>query len=104
LREEHALRRFRDAASAWRARPARGRLRARAWAGRVSGRSDRRLLDAVTDATDAIAGRCDVVMERLAAEEAVVADVARALGEELTQLRVEVVRLREAVASLHDCG
>jgi hypothetical protein len=70
----------------------------------VTGRSDRRLLDAVTDATDAITVRCDVVMDRLTTEEAVVADVARALGEELAQLRAEVVHLREAVASLRDGG
>ncbi len=76
----------------------------RAWAGRASGRADRRLLLASADATEAVATRCDLLSDRLAAQEAVTADVAGALGQELALLRAEVQHLQRQVASLQDPG
>jgi hypothetical protein len=72
----------------------------RGWAGRVSGRSDRRLLLAVATATDAVAAQCDHVADRLTTQEAVSADVASVFGEEIAQLRAEVLHLQRVVASL----
>ena len=72
----------------------------RAWAGRVSGRSDRRLLLALASATDAVAAQCDHVVDRLTTQEAVSTDVATVFGEEITQLRAEVLHLQRVVASL----
>jgi hypothetical protein len=74
--------------------------RLRAWAGRVSGRSDRRLLFALAHATDAVAAHCDHVVDRLASQEAVTADLASAYGEEIARLRAEVLHLQRVVASL----
>jgi len=70
----------------------------RAWAGRVSGRSDRRLLLALAQATEVVATHCDLLADRLAAQEAVGADVAATFGEEITRLRAEVLHLRRLVA------
>jgi hypothetical protein len=83
-------------------RPASLRGTVRAWLGRISGRSDRRLLFALADATEAIAAHCDLLGDRLAVQEAVTADVAGAFGEEITRLRAEVLHLQRLVMSLHD--
>ena len=72
----------------------------RAWAGRVSGRSDRRLLLALAGATEAIAVHCDLLVERLTAQEAVTADVASSFGQEIVQLRAEVDHLQRSVDAL----
>lgn len=72
----------------------------RNWAGRVSGRADRRLLLAVAGATDAVVTQCDQLAARLASQGAVTADVATSFGSELTLLRAEVVRLQRAVDAL----
>jgi hypothetical protein len=72
----------------------------RAWAGRVSGRSDRRLLLALAGATEALAVHCDLLVERLTAQEAVTADVASSFGQEIVQLRAEVDRLQRSVDAL----
>ncbi len=77
------------------------RARARRWAGRVSGRSDRRLLFALAHATDALATHCDRLEDRLHDEEALTQELAETYGEELGRLRAEVAHLRELVASLH---
>jgi uncharacterized protein YceH (UPF0502 family) len=74
----------------------------RSWAGRVSGRADRRLLLALTDAMEATAMQCDLLADRLAAQEAVTADVAGALGQEVTQLRAEVAHLQRSLDTLRD--
>lgn len=76
------------------------RPRVRGWAGRVSGRSDRRLLLALASATDALAAQCDHVAERLTTQESVTADLAGAFGEEIARLRAEVLHLQRIVASL----
>ena len=73
----------------------------RSWLGRVSGRSDRHLLFALAQATEAIATHCDLLADRLAAHETVTADVSGAFGEELTRLRAEVLHLQRLV-SLRD--
>jgi len=78
------------------------RLRTRAWLARVTGRADRHLLSGVADATDAIAAHCDALSDRLAAQEALTADVASVLGEEITRLRAEVTHLRRIVEARHD--
>ena len=99
--DDPALQSFRREWSARRTGTA-GSLRqtARAWAGRVSGRSDRRLLLALASATDAVAAQCDHVVDRLTTQEAVNADVTSAFGEEIAQLRAEVLHLQRVVASL----
>ncbi len=75
-----------------------GRLRM--WAGRVSGRSDRRLLFALADATAAVADHTDLLVDRLAVQEAVTADVTGTFSEEIAQLRAEVHHLQRMVTSL----
>jgi hypothetical protein len=74
----------------------------RSWAGRVSGRADRRLLLALVGATEALVAHCDVLAERVSAQEAMVADVTSSFGHEIVQLRAEVIDLRRHVASLRD--
>ena len=76
----------------------------RSWAARVSGRADRRLLLALAGATDAVATHCDLLVERLTAQEAVTADVAGAFGQELALLRAEVAHLQRSVTALQDPG
>jgi hypothetical protein len=71
----------------------------RSWAGRVSGRSDRRLLRALADATDALADHCDLLADRLSRQEAVSADVSATLGEEVSRLRAEVLHLQSLLTS-----
>jgi hypothetical protein len=72
----------------------------RAWAGRVSGRTDRRLLLALAGATESMAAHCDQLTARLNAQEAVTADVADAFGREIALLRAEVARLQGSVDAL----
>ena len=74
----------------------------RGWAGRISGRSDRRLLLALASATEAMAAHCDLLVDRLTAQEAVTADVAGAFGQEIAQLRAEVAHLRRSLDALRD--
>ena len=74
----------------------------RAWAARVSGRADRRLLLALARATDAVAVHCDLLVDRLAAQEAVTADVAGSFGQELALLRAEVLHLQRTLRGLQD--
>ena len=76
----------------------------RAWAARVSGRADRRLLLALADATDAVAAQSDLLVERLTAQEALTADVVGAFGQELALLRAEVAHLQRTVTALQDPG
>jgi hypothetical protein len=74
----------------------------RAWAGRVSGRSDRRLLVALAGATEATAAHCDQLADRINALEAVTADVTDAFGQEIARLRAEVVHLQRSVDALRE--
>jgi ABC-type transporter Mla subunit MlaD len=74
----------------------------RAWAGRLSGRADRRLLRAQADVTEAVVARCDLLADRLSALEAATADVAGAFGEELARLRAEVAHLRRTLDAPRD--
>ena len=96
---------FQDFRNEWRAQVERAearlplRARARHWAGRISGRSDRRLLFAIARAADALAVRCDEMAERLSNQETIVEDVATAYGEDLTHLRAEIRLLRDLVSS-----
>ena len=70
------------------------RATARAWAGRATGRADRRLMFALANATDALARHLDWLVDRLSAQEALTADVTWAYGEDVTRLRAEVTQLR----------
>lgn len=70
----------------------------RSWAGRVSGRADRRLLFTLAGAVDALCEHCDLLVDRLASQEALTADVVAAFGEDLARLRAEVLHVRNAVA------
>jgi hypothetical protein len=81
----------------WESRRA-GARTVRAWVGRVSGRSDRHLLFALAQATEAIAAHCDLLADRLAAQEAVTADATGAFGEEIARLRAEVLHLQRMVS------
>jgi hypothetical protein len=74
----------------------------RGWAGRISGRSNRRLLLALGDATETMAAQCDLLVDRLTSQEAVTADVSDAFGQELTLLRAEVAHVRRMLATLRD--
>ena len=71
----------------------------RTWAGRISGRADRHLLHAMAETTNAIVMQCDLLADRITAREAVSAEVADALGEELALLRGEVSHLHRLVGS-----
>jgi hypothetical protein len=84
--------------SVWSDRQTRARS-LRRWAARRSGRSDRRLLLALAAATEALAIQCDLLLERITAQEAVTADLAGAFGPEIAQLRAEVVHLRRTLTS-----
>ncbi len=86
----------------WTQRASAGRQSLRRWAGRVSGRSDRRLLGTLANATDAVAVHVDLVVDRLNAQEAVTGDVASALGQELALLRAEVMDLQRSISALRD--
>jgi hypothetical protein len=74
-------------------------VRIRAWVGRVTGRRNRYVLEAVVRATGAIADRCDELTTRLHAQAALTADVARTYGEELARLRAEVLHLQRTIDS-----
>jgi hypothetical protein len=74
----------------------------RAWAARISGRSDRRLLVALADATETLATQCDLLVDRVTSQEAVTADVTDAFGRELTLLRAEVAHVRRMLAQPAD--
>jgi hypothetical protein len=91
-----AVRSFRRTWSSWSSHTG---YSLRAWAGRVSGRSDRRLLRSLAEATDAIASQCDLLADRVAARDAVGADVADTFGEEVARLRAEVLHLTRLVGS-----
>jgi hypothetical protein len=69
----------------------------RGWASRISGRSDRRLLLALAEATEAMAMHMDLLIDRLASQEAVTSDVADAFGRDLALLRAEVARVRRSL-------
>jgi hypothetical protein len=83
----------------WAGRKATTRWSLRAWAGRITGRSDRRLLSALAEATDAIATQCDLLADRIAARDTVGADIADSFGEEVTRLRAEVLHLQRLSAA-----
>ena len=51
-------------------------------------------------ATEAIATHCDLLVDRLAAQESVTADVAESFGQEIVRLRAEVLHLQTEVTSL----
>jgi hypothetical protein len=83
----------------WPYRNASSRRSFRAWAGRISGRADRHLLHALAETTYAIAIQCDLLADRIAARDAVGAEVADSLGEEVALLRGEVSHLQRLVGS-----
>jgi hypothetical protein len=45
---------------------------------------------------------CDLLADRLTTQEAILADVAASFGQEIVQLRAEVVHLQHSVTSLRD--
>jgi hypothetical protein len=86
----------------WSDRNASTKRSLRSWVSRISGRADRRLLVVLVGATEAIATHCDLLADRLAAQEAVTEDVAETYGHEIVLLRAEVLGLRSQVASLRE--
>jgi hypothetical protein len=73
----------------------------RVWLGRVSGRSDRRMILALAGAVDAIASHCDRLVDGLASQDVRTAETAGAFGEDITHLRAEVAHLQGLAASLN---
>jgi len=76
----------------------------RGWAARISGRSDRRLLLALAEAMDTMVTQSDLLSDRLASQEAVTADIVDGFGQEIAQLRAEVMHLRHGLAASKDKG
>jgi hypothetical protein len=80
------------------------RVRLRAWAGRISGRADRRMLLGLAATTDALVERCDTLADRLGSLESLTSEVVEAYGTELAQLRAEVAQLRALGATTEPKG
>jgi hypothetical protein len=78
------------------------RQSARFWAGRITGRSRRRLLLALSAATIELAVQSDRLTERVVAQEELTGDIAATLGEDLTRLRAEVLHIRRLGAPLDE--
>lgn len=99
LADGDAVRQLRAALTSLAARDATGSPagRARAWLGRITGRRNRYLLEAVVRATGEIADRCDALTTRLREQESLTADMARSYGEDLARLRAEVLHLQSTV-------
>lgn len=76
------------------------RVRVRGWAGRLSGRANRRQVHALAAATEALVQRCDALVDRLGALESLTTEVTETFGAELARLRAEVAHLRTQAASL----
>ena len=74
------------------------RTRARSWAGRVSGRADRRLLLALAEAVDALAIRSDALVDRINLQLGRENEISAVFGDEVSRLRAEVIHLRGLVA------
>jgi hypothetical protein len=51
-----------------------------------------------------LATHCDLLADRLASQEVVTADLADVFGQEIAQLRAEVLHLQRSVAALRDTG
>lgn len=71
------------------------RNRTRSVTSRIVGGADHRFLGDLVRAVDAIATRCDELSQRVANMEVVADDLARALGQEITQLRAAVESIAE---------
>jgi hypothetical protein len=101
LADGDAVRQLRAAMASLAARDTTGSLleHVRAWVGRVTGRSNRYVLEAVVLAIGEIADRCDELTIRLNEQEALTVDVARTFGEELARLRAEVLHLESTIDS-----
>jgi len=78
--------------------PGQVRTRARSWAGRVSGRADRRLLQAVAEAVDALAVHSDALVDRVNLQLGRENEISASFLEEVSRLRAEVIHLRGLVA------
>lgn len=72
----------------------------RRWAGRVSGRANRRRISVLAGATDVLVQRCDDLVDRLVALESLSHELTDTFGAELAHLRAEVAHLRTQAASL----
>ena len=82
----------------------RARRSLRGWAARISGRSDRRLLLALVDATEVMVTQLDLLTDRLMSQEAMTADITDAFGQELALLRAELTHVRRSVAAPREAG
>jgi hypothetical protein len=76
----------------------------RGWVARISGRSDRRLLLALAQSTEAMATQLDLLTDRLMSQEAITADITDAFGRELARLRAELTHVRRGVATPREPG
>jgi hypothetical protein len=93
-----ALRRERAARLNARRAPGDVRARARSWAGRLSGRADRRLLDALAEAVDSLATHSDALVDRVNLQLGRESEISAVFGDEVSRLRAEVIHLRGLVA------
>jgi hypothetical protein len=82
----------------------RARRSLRGWVARISGRSDRRLLLALVESTEAMATQLDLLTDRLMSQEAITADIADAFGQDLARLRAEVTHVQRNVAAPRELG
>lgn len=86
--EQHAA----SASTTW----SRGRRKMRTAASRLLGRGHDELIGDMIRAFDTLALRCDELSERLARQEALTADIAGALGQDVARLQAAVQQLRSA--------
>ena len=80
------------------------RASARAWAGRVSGRADRRLLLSLAEVTNALIEHCDSLVEHINRNQTLAEHVTASFGEDLTHLRAEVNSLHRSISSQEEHG
>jgi hypothetical protein len=76
----------------------------RGWAARISGRSNRRLLLALVESTEALATQLDLLTDRVMSQEAMTADITDAYGQDLARLRAELTHVRRSVEAPRDQG
>jgi len=86
--------------SAWR----RVGRKARSLADRGLGRPDREVMANLIRAVDAVAARCDELLERLTSQQVSIDDMATIYGEELTRMRAELARVASRARPPADDG
>ena len=78
--------------------------KARSLADRGLGRPDREVMANLIRAVDAVAARCDELLERLTSQQVSIDDMATIYGEELTRMRAELARVASRARPPADDG